>query len=84
MWSRRSMPVGCQKFVTCPDLDVHVSRWLAMKIKTAYSSPTAGDVTVFSKESEASEGEGPHRDHQQAAAPRIPTSRSRKLTRQPG
>jgi hypothetical protein len=36
-----------------------------MKIKTTHSSPTASDVTVFSKESKASEGEVSPRDHQQ-------------------
>jgi hypothetical protein len=30
-----------------------------MKIKTIRSSPTAGDITIFSQEPETSEGEGP-------------------------
>jgi hypothetical protein len=40
--------VGCQKSVTCSDLDIHVRCRPAMKIKTTHSSPTADDMMVFS------------------------------------
>jgi hypothetical protein len=44
-----AVTVRCQKSVTCLDLDIHVRRSPAMKIKTTHSSPTVNDMTVFSQ-----------------------------------